>query len=173
MQIDARQNLANPLLVQSQHSTRPGFVNYDEDEDTTCINELTYLKFNKFRAYFVVPILVVFSGLLFGLFLFWYQSLRIYWFYDEVGSLREATHMKVLGRLQTTDIVELYSLNPSEKEVSVFRFRFIQFEFNNQTNKFEPVVFHIKDSHQQIINQYAMGLNPAQVINARQRYGDC
>jgi hypothetical protein len=69
--------------------------------------------------------------------------------------------LKVEGRLGTTDIVELYSLDPAAREATVFRFRFIQFEFNFQSNKFEPIVFPIKDSHQQVIKQYATGLDPS------------
>jgi hypothetical protein len=42
-----------------------------------------------------------------------------------------------------------------------------------QTHRFEPIVFQVRDSHQQIIKQFATGLDTPQVKSARQRYGDC
>lgn len=52
-------------------------------------------------------------------------------------------------------------------------FRFIQFKLNSQNNRYEPIVFNVKDSHKTIVTKYAEGLSHKQVEASIQKYGFC
>ena len=79
-------------------------------------------------CYVVCPILIICSALIFGLVLFWYESLRAKWFYRKVKSIDQATHIQVIG-LQTKGpvIVELFPGDRQHLVKDTFTFRFINF----------------------------------------------
>ena len=64
------------------------FRNLDEEDETVKIDEIRGLHFSYFRAFIVAPILVVCTGLIFGLLLYWIPSLRAKTFYIETADLR-------------------------------------------------------------------------------------
>lgn len=67
------EQINTPLLsAGSYRANQPRFVNYDEDEEATCIDTLSYLRFSKCKTYFIVPLLCICSAMIFALFLFWY-----------------------------------------------------------------------------------------------------
>lgn len=72
------------LLKSSKH---PDFLNFNEDEDVSCIEKLTWLRISKMKMYFLVPILCLLTGMIFALCLFWSPKLRIKWFYDETDEM--------------------------------------------------------------------------------------
>ena len=73
------------------------FRNLDEDEESVKIEEIKGLHFSYFRALIVAPILVICTGLIYGLLLYWLPNLRAKTFYYETSELREATHFLVRG----------------------------------------------------------------------------
>jgi hypothetical protein len=94
--------------------SRPRWSNYDEKEETTCIDELLLLRFSPLWAYVVTPLASVCTGMVLAVCLFWYPALRARMFYSVAKSLRDATHVRVLGRAQkcekgNIEICKLYS----------------------------------------------------------------
>jgi hypothetical protein len=68
--------------------------------------------------------------------------------------------MKVKGRgQQTEEVVELYKNNKADEIANTFRFRFIQFEYNQGQNRFEPIVFDIVDTQSNILEKHSNGLS--------------
>ena len=104
------------------------FTNYDPNEESTCIKSLTYLQFQPLMFYGVAPVLILCSGLIFGLFLFWYESLRAKFYYRKVKSMEQATHIMVDGQ-QTKHVVvcKLFQSDVNHPVKDTFQFRFINF----------------------------------------------
>ena len=105
---------ASPRIIVPQKTRgpcHPKFKNYDENEETTLIDELTYLQFSPCWCYFLVPILSLMTALIFALFLFWYVELRAKFFYNKVDSHKKATHIKVQGRDRIVEIKPLIPLS--------------------------------------------------------------
>ena len=133
------------------------FQNYDDKEEATCIEEITFLSLNSFKAYVIAPILVVCSGLIFGLFLFWYLDLRVKFFYDQVHDIKQATHVLVKGVTKNQEILPLYSGRGNNLK-DTFVYRFIKFEFDFSTAIFKPVIFDVKFTHAEILQTFSKGI---------------
>lgn len=88
---------------------QPQFLNYNEAEEITVIKELNYLTFSSFKAYIIVPLLTICSGLMFGICLYWSTNLRITFFYSREQKLNKATHILVKGYADKLEIKPLYS----------------------------------------------------------------
>ena len=73
------------------------FRNLDEEDETLRIEEIRGLHFSYFRVFIVAPILVICTGLIYGLLLYWMPNLRANTFYTETSELRQATHILVRG----------------------------------------------------------------------------
>lgn len=151
------------------------FVNFDEDEETTCIKKLTYLRFSYWKAIILVPILSVCTGMIFALCLFWKQSLRLKFFYTTSYSLETATNVLVEGVLKDVlDIVDLYAPDlKNKKKKDAFCFRFIKFRFDEHANMFRPILLDVTDTHKGIIKQFARGLPQERIKELQYMYGPC
>ena len=57
----------------------------------------------------VTPLASVCSGMVLAVCLFWYPALRARMFYSVASSLRDATHVRVLGRQGNIEVCKLYS----------------------------------------------------------------
>ena len=55
-------------------------------------------------CYFVVPVLSLMTGMIFALCLFWFDNLRISFFYKKVKTINEATHILVNGILGNKEV---------------------------------------------------------------------
>ena len=86
-----------------------GFKNYDDSDECTAIAELTLLVFCPVFSYVVVPILIVLTAGILGLYLFWKPALRGKWLYKKVMTVDEATHVLVTGADDNIEICELHS----------------------------------------------------------------
>ncbi len=73
-----------------------GYVNFDENEETTKIVDMVCLKASVIKRVLVVPILTICTALFFLLFLYWYPSLRKKFFYNECD-LIHATQLYIEG----------------------------------------------------------------------------
>ena len=76
-------------------------------EDTTAIDQLTLLSFSYFLSLIVTPFLILATGLLLGVAIYWDTTLQTIFFYTKTKKLEEATHILVEGRLKNLEIVKL------------------------------------------------------------------
>jgi len=97
--------------VEERDPSHPAWVNFNEEEEITIINELTYLRSSMIMTYIVVPILSVCTLFIFAIVLYWKTSLRSQFFYRVVYRLEDATHMLVKGNGDALEIIEIYSTN--------------------------------------------------------------
>lgn len=110
------------------------FTNFNIEEEATCINSLTYLCFEPCWYYFVAPLLMLVTGLIFGLILFWYPNLSTRMFYRKVRSINEATHILVDGKMTKVPVVaRLFSGDLNTELKDTFIFRFIKFQFDYES----------------------------------------
>lgn len=79
---------------------------------------------------------------------------RLKLLYVRVEDRESATDVFVEGVCQGVfDICPLYATVDNKKDT--FTFRFIQFKFNHREQRFEPVLFPIKNTHKDIFRLYA------------------
>lgn len=83
------------------------FVNLNEKEEAACIETITYMKYNLFKTYFVVPILSILSLFFFSMYLYWEIEAQAKWFYDEVEKITDASHVLLTGKDSNIEICEL------------------------------------------------------------------
>jgi len=72
------------------------FRNYNEEEETTKIDFIVYMRVNMIKRAVVVPLLALCTGLFFLLFLYWYMKLRRRFLYSDC-TRAEATHLYIQG----------------------------------------------------------------------------
>jgi len=83
------------------------FTQFDENEEATCLSQVTYIQRSWFKTLIVAPLLSVLSLMIFALYLYWYQKTRKNWLYSEVDSIDKATHVFVHGQDHKMAIVPL------------------------------------------------------------------
>jgi magnesium-transporting ATPase (P-type) len=115
--------------------------------------------------------------MVFALFLFWYPSLRVRFFYNKVKDIHSApSHVVVEG---THDHVEILRLRPSvlgsssKVKLTSFTYRFIKFEFDFDSCAFLPVVFNATMSQKNLLSLYSSGIEKATHKDLLERYGAC
>jgi hypothetical protein len=86
------------------------FENFNEKEESTCIESITLLKHSFFKAYLVVPVLSVLTLLYLPLKMYWSNALNARMIYNIVNELEEATHVLVKGRSGNVEVCELKNL---------------------------------------------------------------
>ena len=133
-------------------------MNFDEKEEATCIKTLTYLEFQPNRAYLLFPILSVLSLFVLPILTYWKTDLRKYWFYKQVSKREEATHICIEGIQGNSEIQPMVAMEKGQP-VDSFSYRFIKFKFNPIENKFKPIMYDIKKTHDYILGELSMGLN--------------
>ena len=158
---DSLNGFSAPLLENAKHSSsspsefNARFEDFNPEEEATCINQLTYLQFQPLWFYLVAPLLMVCTGLIFGLILFWFPKLRIKMFYKKTKGFELATHILVDGKMtKVEEVCPLFSSSLEQDFKDTFTFRFINFQFNHEKNKFVPVQFNTNMSYSHIINRY-------------------
>jgi len=83
------------------------------------------LSFSYFLSLIVTPLLILATGLLLGIAIYWDTSLQSVFFYEKTEKLEEATHVLVEGRLKNLEIVKVQH----ENDEHFFEYRFIKFEY--------------------------------------------
>ena len=103
---------ANPLPVQvepllqsaeprKRRDVRLPFVyveNFNEKEETTCIESSMLIKESCLKRWIVVPFLSLVTVLIFPVYLYWRPKLRRDWLYSRASSVRTASHIYIEGR---------------------------------------------------------------------------
>lgn len=73
------------------------FRNLDEEEETTKMEEIRGLRFSYLKTFVISPALVLCTGFIFGLVLYWMPSVQAKFFYNETSDVKQATHLAVKG----------------------------------------------------------------------------
>jgi hypothetical protein len=88
-------------------ATDIGFVNFNEQEEATCMASITLIRHSKVKAYLVTPILSVLSLFILPLKMYWDNDLNARMTFNTVTDIKRATHVKVIGRGGNVDICKL------------------------------------------------------------------
>ncbi len=72
-------------------------VVFNENEESTKIERITYLQVSYFKRIVFIPVLSILTAFFFLLFLFWYPSLRKKFMYSECTRVTQASHIFVEG----------------------------------------------------------------------------
>ena len=140
------------------------FINYNENEKTTVIESITFLRYRpSWLSCIVVLILTLLTGSMFGLLLYWSTKWRHKVLYKKVEKIQQATHVLVEGKEpKGLEICELEVFSQKGRIVcDCFQFRFIRFRYDFQKKMFKPLVFNTKMTHADILSKYSKGLDYA------------
>ena len=69
--ISVKPQPVKPQLPSSEVKNVKEFLNFDESEESTCIESITLVKYNLFMGIFVVPLLCLATGLILALVMYW------------------------------------------------------------------------------------------------------
>ena len=142
--------------------------NYNEKEETTCIEVALLLKTNCFKRWVIVPILSLLSIFVFAVFLYWKKPLQRDWLYSRARSIKDATHIYIEGQGKiknvfkliyfdldgNKEIVELKDMSNTVQNANdgfgfdisplstIFTYRFINFEWVEIDEVFKPIKFN-------------------------------
>jgi len=84
-------------MAEIARTSKIHFKNLEDADENMRIEEMKALRFSPLKTFVLVPILGICSGLIFLLFLYWYESLQAKFFYDQVTEIEDATHILVTG----------------------------------------------------------------------------
>ena len=144
------------LLENNRSEGFCAFTNFNEDEPATCMRTLELVAARTFMQYFIAPILIICTGGIFGLALFWSDKLRLNMFYGQVKRIENATHVKVTGVPGNIEALPLYASVLGDDRKQSFVYRFIKFEFKN--NQFQPIAFKLAGTQRSILDKYGRGI---------------
>ena len=85
-------------MYENVRATELPFVfveNYNEKEETTCIDHAILLKYSCLKSWLLVPLLSVLSLFAFPVFLYWKVVLQRDWLYTRATSVQGATHIYI------------------------------------------------------------------------------
>ena len=103
-------------------------ANFNDKEETTCVEVAILLRPDRLKRYLVVPLLSLITGIIiFPLFLYWQKKKQRDWLYYRVEATADATHIYVEGRDGNIDIVKLQDFTQEDR---YFCYRFINFEWS-------------------------------------------
>ena len=72
-------------------------VNYNEKEESTCVEVAILLNASCFKTWVIVPLLSIITAFVFSVFLFWKPALQRDWMYKRAKSVKDATHVYIEG----------------------------------------------------------------------------
>lgn len=84
---------------------------YDENEETTLVDEATLITESVCKQWFLAPLLSVCTLLVWPVFLYWSKDLQRKWLYSPATSLEQASHVYIRGRDGNREIVRLRNLS--------------------------------------------------------------
>lgn len=149
------------------------FINFNEKEESTCIESITLLKHSLFNAYVLVPVLSVLTLFFLPLKMYWDNALNARMLYYPVQDLRQASHVLVKGRGGNVEVCLLKNMTAkiapllgqfnlreskahlSNNEFYFFEYRFIKFEYVFEKNLFLPILFHTDLPFDELRHKYA------------------
>jgi hypothetical protein len=100
----------SPIPVPDVAVSKVGFVNFNENEETTCMQSISYLHFSCFKSYIVVPLLSILSVFYLPIHIYWSVSAEASWLYSEVDRIERASHVLIHGRDGNIEICKLQNL---------------------------------------------------------------
>lgn len=142
---------------------------YDEEEDTTYIETALLLTENRVKQWLLVPLLSILTLFVFPIFLYWRKEMRSRWLYTRATSIIASTHMYIEGRDGNQEIVKVRDFTSQSSRLLVeaqradpainglstfFTYRFINFEWRPQNNRFEPVRFDCQLPYDELRRKY-------------------
>ena len=80
---------------------------FNPKEETTCVVDAIILKVDCLKRFLLVPLLSILTILIFPICLYWYCDWRKKYLYSEAGSLKEATHIYIVGKDGNKEIVPI------------------------------------------------------------------
>ena len=72
--------------------------NYNEKEETTCVDTAILVKEDCLKRWIIVPLLSLLSLFAFPVVLYWKPAMRKDWLYKRPTSVQDATHIYIQGR---------------------------------------------------------------------------
>ena len=129
-------------------------VNFNEKEESTCISEAVLLCRSRCKRLFVVPFFSIITLFAFPVYLYWRKTLQRDWLYTKSTSIKGATHLYIAGRDGNKEIVKLIDFTTESEGLTrksfgtllesltiFFTYRFINFEWSPNNERFEPIKF--------------------------------
>lgn len=92
-------------------SSSPEVVNFNEDEDATCIVSLTLLETSYFKCYVLLPICSLLTLFILPIKLYWSVPARVAWMYSGTQTVDRSTHLYLRGKDGNREIVKLQNLS--------------------------------------------------------------
>jgi len=160
----------------AQHEQKPParlpFVDvqaYDENEETTYIESALLLTESCIKQWLLVPLVSLFTILVFPVFLYWSKPMQSRWLYSRATSVDDATHLYVEGRDGNKEIIKLQNFearsspllenaqraDPAIEGLSIFfTYRFINFEWRPLQNIFTAVRFNCELPYDELRRKY-------------------
>jgi hypothetical protein len=87
--------------------TSVNFRNFDENEDTTIIDEVVLVKVSLLKCILMVPFLSIITGLVYLLVLYWKPYVRFISFYQRT-TMRDATYVCVFGKGNLSSLFNIH-----------------------------------------------------------------
>ena len=90
------EDLSSPLIVNNPSQAhkivfpRVNVVTYDENEDTTCVDEAILLESNAFKQWFIVPLFSILTLFVWPVFLYWRKPMQRDWLYSLATDIQTA-----------------------------------------------------------------------------------
>lgn len=78
--------------------TKPLFVNFDESEESTCIEKIELMRFSFFKAYVATPVLSILTLFVLPVWMYWSVPTRIAMLYSNARSMEETTAICVTNK---------------------------------------------------------------------------
>ncbi len=99
--------------------TNIGVLNYNEEEESSCITQITLLEISNFKCLVVLPLFSILSLFFLPLKLYWDVSLRITWMYNRIQTLDNTTHLFIRGKDGNKEIVKLRNLSDEVNRIGI------------------------------------------------------
>jgi hypothetical protein len=144
------------------------FVNFDEKEEATRINTLTFLRFRPLVAYVLLPVLSVLTVFILPICMYWNQNLQVRLLYKK-ATRADANYILVEGSAENT---EIQPLRTESDKALVFIYRFIKFQYFEQESVFKPVIYDVERSYSDLI-KLGTGLSESAIELLQEKYGPC
>jgi hypothetical protein len=106
--IDPDEKMAGP--ARPHRNSSPKVVNFNEEEEATCILSLTLLQTSYFKCYVLLPICSFLTLFILPIKLYWSVPARVAWMYSRTHTVEGSTHLYLLGKDGNKEIVKLQNL---------------------------------------------------------------
>ena len=106
--IDPDEKMAD--MERLHRTSSPKVINFNEEEEATCIIQLTLLTTSYLKCYILLPICSFLSLFILPIKLYWSVPARVAWMYSRVQRVEDTTHLYMIGKDGNKEIVKLQDL---------------------------------------------------------------